>query len=317
MSRPLQTLLDGLIDYAGLFPPAKLDMAPALEEFARQRMSGEAYALARFVCPASRLKELSDKGAALMPGTFATSGYREMADHSEPWGISALLPGDLEGVERGLDTIDAFNEHHSAEGAGLARVDMIELPATEPGFIDDALDLIPSDIMPFFEIDWRGDCRGSVAALAGNDAAAKIRCGGVTEDLIPPSEAVAAFINACRAGDVPFKATAGLHHPVRAEHALTYEPDAPRGVMHGFLNVFIGAALLKARAIEPDRLVDVLEETDASAFTFDREGAGWRDARVDLIGLASARERFCLSYGSCSFSEPMRDLRELGLLAAR
>ena len=36
----------------------------------------------------------------------------------------------------------------------------------------------------------------------------------------------------------------GLHHPVRGEYPLTYAPDAPRGVMHGFLNVFLAAAFV-------------------------------------------------------------------------
>src|SRR5258708_31204656 len=39
----------------------------------------------------------------------------------------------------------------------------------------------------------------------------------------------AAFIVACAERQLPFKVTAGLHHPVRAAHPLTYEPDAPHG----------------------------------------------------------------------------------------
>jgi len=34
---------------------------------------------------------------------------------------------------------------------------------------------------------------------------------------------------------VPFKATAGLHHPLRCIHPLTHEPNSPAAAMHGFL----------------------------------------------------------------------------------
>ena len=61
-------------------------------------------------------------------------------------------------------------------------------------------------------------------------------------EAIPDPADLARFIAACAAAGVPWKATAGLHHPVRAEQALTYEPGAPRAVMHGFLNVFAAAA---------------------------------------------------------------------------
>src|SRR5262245_27937410 len=71
---------------------------------------------------------------------------------------------------------------------------------------------------------------------------AKIRTGGLKPDAIPAIADVAAFIVACADRRLPFKATAGLHHPVRAPYPLTYESNAPRAVMHGFLNVFLAAA---------------------------------------------------------------------------
>lgn len=113
---------------------------------------------------------------------------------------------------------------------------------------------------------------------------------------------------------MPFKATAGLHHPVRAEFPLTYDAPEPRGVMHGFLNVFMGAALVRTRRIDEETTVRVLDETDAEAFTFGEDSWAWRDLSVDLIGLSRVREAFALSYGSCSFEEPVGDLERLGLV---
>lgn len=74
------------------------------------------------------------------------------------------------------------------------------------------------------------------------DGYAKIRTGGLTPDAIPSSEEIAEFLHRAAARRMPFKPTAGLHHPIRSYRALTYASDSPRAVMHGFVNVFVAAA---------------------------------------------------------------------------
>jgi hypothetical protein len=178
--------------------------------------------------------------------------------------------------------------------------------------------VIPDHLFPFFEFPAGvvngGDVRGFVAALAGNAAAAKIRTGGVTAEAIPSSKAVADFLAACCGAEVPFKATAGLHHPVRAEYPLTYEEGCPRGVMHGFLNVFLAAAMVKVHRIKAEKAARILEERDAGAFHITPEGVRWGDLVLESAQIALSREVFALSYGSCSFAEPVEDLKGLGLL---
>jgi hypothetical protein len=139
---------------------------------------------------------------------------------------------------------------------------------------------------------------------------AKLRTGGVTPEAIPDVQGVAAFIVACAERRLPFKVTAGLHHPIRALHALIYEPDAPRAAMHGFLNVFLAAAFAwhGERNIEP-----IVAETNANAFRFD-DRARWRDRSLDAAQIREARQQFVHSVGSCSFEEPVQHLEALGLL---
>jgi hypothetical protein len=153
----------------------------------------------------------------------------------------------------------------------------------------------------------------SLAELAAVKVAgcfAKLRTGGVTPDAIPPIESIADFIRRCAELRLPFKATAGLHHPVRAPHPLTYAADAQRAVMHGFLNVFMAAAL----AWHGDRdLEPVLVETDPAAFRFD-DRAHWRDRSLTADQVRDARHRFAHAFGSCSFDEPVDGLKDLGLL---
>lgn len=308
-----RALFSGLIDYAGLFPPAKLDMSLSAEAYARARMGGDEWILGRFICPLSRLEEFSKAAGAMLPGTLATSGYREHADEASPWLLSVIVDTDLPSA---IEMIDGFNEHHSVADHGLARIDCLEMKVPGVGAIDEALDGIPEDIMPFFEFPPEvhrpgGDCRGFVAALAGSKAAAKIRTGGVTPDAFPSCEAVAMFLHACAVADVAFKATAGLHHCTRGPHKLTYDPGSDRAVMHGFLNLFVAAALVRGARVEEDTTMRVLQETDARNFHLGEGTLGWTDRIVETMQVARVRESFALSFGSCSFDEPTGELRAL------
>lgn len=306
MSSSITALLSAIIDYAGLFPPTKLAMAPTVNNYDAYRRDEHAWMLGRLVVPVARLDEFEQAAAPLLP----------TADDDDPWFITALCAAadDANSLDRDVERIHVFNEVHADAGAGLARIDAIELKADSAAAIDDALDAVPDEIAPFFEIALDADLRGMIAALAGTGGAAKARTGGVTADAIPSCEQLARFLAACAKADVPFKATAGLHHPVRAQHRLTYDADAPLGVMHGFLNVFLCAAALHARAINEQDAATMLDERDAGAFVFSDEGVSWRGVWIETERLARAREDFAASFGSCSFTEPIDDLRALRLL---
>ena len=302
----LQTLLNSIVDYAGLFPPSKLDMLPAVRNFAEHDDSPHSWMLARFVLPVSRFEEFE----------LIADRYLPRGEDAAPWPISALVGADLDGD---IDRIFEFNRRHAGDDdddVGLAVVDSIELKATSAEFIDDAMQIVPEQLSPYFEIPWDMDPRGWIAALAGTGGRAKIRCGGVTHDLFPPVDAVARFIVHCAAATVPFKFTAGLHHPIRAEHRLTYADDAPTGTMHGFLNAFLAAAYAKARRFDQAKVEAVLSETDPAAFVIERDFVAWRGERLDVDALARIREEFATSFGSCSFVEPVEDLQTLSLLHA-
>lgn len=315
----IHVLMSGLIDYAGLFPPAKLAMMPAVQNYARYLASPDSWMLGRFILPVSRLEEFRNAARDLLPRTADP----EAPGGGEPWPISALIDGD---IDENLDSIFAFNHEHEKPVNGLAVIDAVELKAPASGdgaaWIDNALELVPEEVYPFFEIPITPaapgspapDFRGMIAALAGADGGAKVRTGGITQQAIPPAAAVAEFIVACQAAEVPFKATAGLHHACRGRHPLTYEPNAEQGTMHGFLNVFIGAALAQSKRLDADTLRRVLEESDGAAFKFGRELVTWESLGLDCLQLALARETFALSYGSCSFEEPVQELRALGLI---
>ncbi len=124
-----------------------------------------------------------------------------------------------------------------------------------------------------------------IAALAERGLRAKVRCGGAE---VPSPPRSAASWRACREAGVPFKATAGLHHPLAADGR------------HGFLNVLAACAFEDGAALEePVELTGALR---------------WRDREAGADELARVRREQLVAVGSCSFFEPVADSQELGIL---
>ena len=125
--------------------------------------------------------------------------------------------------------------------------------------------------------------------LEASGARAKLRCGPA----VPTADDLARAIRACRAHGVAFKATAGLHHAVAQDG------------QHGFLNLLAAAVFGEEEA--------ALAETDEGAFGLDGDVFRWRDREAAPAEVEQGRRLF-VAFGSCSFSEPVDDLRALGLV---
>jgi hypothetical protein len=302
-------LLERLIDDAGLFPPARLAMDEALAAHAANRFGPVAWIQGRFVCPASRLVEI---GPAWPDGlsSIRLAVVCDRAGAADPFGFSAALAADLAdaaGAERGrrpmrVELIEARLPAPDAAGELTAAVRQADFTAAVAAMAE-APDSTAADSL-----------RDTVAAVAAaRDAGAsrlgaKIRCGGLEPELFPSAAAVAAFLAAAVIGGVPFKATAGLHHPVRGI-------DPASGFrMHGFVNLLVAAALLRAGAIDEPGAARVLDDEDPGSFVVTPERIGWRDRVIEAAALGSVREEALTAYGSCSFDEPATDLAALGWL---
>jgi len=195
----------------------------------------------------------------------------------------------------------------------LAVVDTIELKVDTVPDLAAALAKIPATLTAYVELPIDDDLARRLAVLSGAGARAKVRTGGVTEGAFPASHSLARFIQACADAAVPFKATAGLHHPLRGDYRLAYEAGSPHGMMFGFLNVFLAAAFARA-GLTLKELALLLEEKDADSFQFTETSASWRGKTVSRTEISAVRHHVALSFGSCSFQEPVDDLRSLGLL---
>lgn len=280
-------LLDGLVDYAGLFPPAALSMREAVHNYATYRTGEDRALLARFVLPAARLPE------------FVAEATPVPAD-GEPWPLAVLA------TAADAQQLDAFDAEHGARWL----VDSVEAKAATTAEITALAQAFGSERSVYVEVPVKDDPAPLLADIKARGLRAKIRTGGVSADAFPAPGEVLRFLHECVQRRIPFKATAGLHHPLRGEYPLTYASDAPRGTMYGFLNIFFTAVLLY-RGFEPALVAPCLEERDPFGFAINEQTIAWRGLKVELGDLIEARTQFAGSFGSCSFEEPVRELTAL------
>lgn len=280
-----------IVDYAGLFPPASCAMADAARQYAVYRRSSDRWMLGRFVVAAMRLQELGD---AIEMGGIAT-------DADDPWHLSVVMGAH---VPAELARIAAFQAAWEPRGV-LA--DSIEYKVSSVGQVRTLGEQIPHRFRRYFEVPPTGPYRELVGAIGQVGAFAKVRTGGTTPELFPAAVDLTTFLLAVVKQDVPFKATAGLHHPFRGSYPLSYAPDAERQVMYGFVNLLVATTEL-LRGGEGETAQAILEEEDHTAFVRDDGGITWRGEKYPTADLAAAHRRFFLGFGSCSFREPVDEL---------
>jgi hypothetical protein len=262
-----------ILDYAGMFPPAKLPLEEALRNFQDYQRHEHADFLGRFVAPVSQLPS------------------------PRPAPLSVIFkPSEINAGLRGLEA------------------DSIEAPWSESHTFDDFLTLLdnafPGRI--FIELDWRKSYAPLMAVLSERAPrfGVKLRTGGVTPESIPPSKAIADFLLAAAEHKLPLKATAGLHVPVPTD-------DATVGArMHGFLNFFCAGFLAFSRRGDRASLTDVLENFGYEDFLFGEQSLRCGSFEFSKEEIEQLRSRWLLSFGSCSFLEPIEHLKTHGLISS-
>jgi hypothetical protein len=312
------SLLDGIIDYAGLFPPAKLPMDEAFARFIEHRSSDDGWMLARFVCPAARLDELeplivdADHSQTPIAVSVLGSGGQTLEDFLQSVERDEKALADFSDRLGDKVVVDAFEVRLPEAGGAAVAVNQAWIRLSKGG---------TRELTPYFEVsllgEWRQRLPAAAAAVRDTDRNAgdglrvglKIRCGGLEAEAIPEVTAVAAAIATCRATGVPLKATQGLHHPFRC-----HDPELGAET-HGFINLFAASALAHVHDLPVTKLIEIVAETDSEAFVVEPDRLAWREYGASAEGIAEARGSVLTSFGSCSFSDPRDDLRTLGFVA--
>lgn len=280
----IETLIEGLFDYAGLYPPASLSLLSAMNNYLEYSRSQHASVLGRFIINLDRLDELR----------------LVMADSFEKITLSVIATGDVDP--------DALAEQVRT----APNINAVEIKCNNVEDVTRMASRIPRPLTTYFEVPMNSDGRAALQAISAAGARAKIRMGGVVPGAIPSIPEVAETLRELAQLRLPFKATAGLHHPVRSNRPLTYQPQGPSGTMHGFINLACAAAILffggDLRIAQ-----SALEEQHPTAWTITADALRWRDLNWTTDQLATLRREFLISIGSCSFEEPIHDLQSLGV----
>jgi hypothetical protein len=279
-----RALLDQCIDYAGMFPPAGLSLEATVRNYAAYRAGADAWALGRLVLPASRLAEFRSTWP-----TFAAE-----------WPVSVLL-----GADYGAEIRVALELG--------SRLEVVECRPARVEHVAEIRRRLPAQVSLFVETPVAFELNETLAAIADAGACAKIRTGGVTAEAIPTALEVALFLVGCARRGLRLKATAGLHHAIRAEHRLNYKEHSATAQMHGFVNFFVAAAVAYSGAGECE-VEQVLQDSAAESFDTSAACIRWRERSFSAEKIEVMRERFATSFGSCSFEEPMIEMRTMGWL---
>jgi hypothetical protein len=316
MRTSVRALLSQIIDYAGLFPPAKLPLDAALTGYLRDRKeSPQRWMLGRFVCPASVLAELM----ALAKGN-ADRALLHLAVLGQP-----ASSGDkfLAQLRADLEAIDGFRRRWDHESA----IDVFEVALPKGATIAQLQAQLPhlpdlfsqAGLTAYLELpvtpNWRTELARLSAVLRDlhetqphGVLGLKLRCGGLTAESFPNEGQIAFFCERCRAGRLPWKATAGLHHPRR-------HWDAGLNVwQHGFLNVFGAGILAELLHLSEADIVSILSDRELLALRCEEDRILYRDWACTTAQIAELRGRFATTFGSCSFAEPVTDLVAMGLI---
>jgi hypothetical protein len=262
---------EDLLDDAALFPPGDLPLAEAVPAHARHQKAWYTSMIGPFVCPAARLDELA-------------------AITDRPIELSVTVPNGPAALPAAVEQL--------AEGVELRAVEVALPDGVRIGDLLRTLDdCLPAGVLGFVEIPRDGRRDAVVDALAGTGYLAKFRTGGLTPAAHPDERELAGSIVAAASRGVPFKCTAGLHHPIR--HT---DGDLEQ---HGFLNVLLATdAAIRGAAVD-----------DVAVLLGERSHEDVACLVNDLVPerIADARAEF-LSFGTCDIATPVADLRSLGLI---
>ncbi|RPI16776.1 MAG: hypothetical protein EHM58_11220 [Ignavibacteriae bacterium] len=311
----LSIFTNKLIDYAGLFPPASLGIYNSYSNFLRYYDSPYGFMLSRFIIPSKKLPELADiyshfdvtkqaplsvlftggdtakqfidelKNDIKLVNEFITKHEERVILESFETKLPADLFSDLKGIKEFFVAISSFVEK--------------ELKSTVNIFFE-----APPDInMPTLI-----DALTEFNKEHGRSYGYKLRTGGLEASAFPDAGHISTVLKICRNHEVPVKFTAGLHHPLRR-----YE-ESVKTIMHGFLNIFTAGIINCTHDINRHEIQEILLDDNIDNFEFHENYFQWKNLVVLNSSISDARKRFLISFGSCSFEEPIEDLKELELL---
>lgn len=205
-----------------------------------------------------------------------------------------------------------WHEIQRLQGEGL-RVQMVEVKIASAEQVRAIRAKLPDAMTIYYEVSFDSLSADLLSAISLAGGRAKLRIGGAAAEAFPAPLTLAEALQLLAKHELGFKATAGLHHPLRSIQPLTNQQSSARCFMHGFVNLMCAATLIHLGGTAQDA-EEVLMEEDPAAFLITRGFIQWQGHRWSTAQLREVRQSFLMSIGSCSFTEPMDELEALGWL---
>ncbi|MCG8689272.1 MAG: hypothetical protein MI892_30650 [Desulfobacterales bacterium] len=293
MNAAFKHFMQEIIDYAGLFPPARLDLETALSQYQTYQQNSENWILSKFVIPEATLKSISQ------PGEMKFSVILSEPDSNQFLSSLRTLAPNIVSFEIRLPEDCSAIEHISSFlGRTIRKVEAAGIEKTSI-FVESArVDLCDADILGINKFK-RHTC---------HNIGYKLRCGGTVPGMVPDPDQVLIAIRSCISRDLSMKFTAGLHHPF-SDYSQTLE-----GLQYGFINVFTASLLGFSSQLSDKEIKACLMDQKMNNFDFDDTKLSWNGHSIPSDRIKQLRGEKITSFGSCSFEEPLNDLKSLSFL---
>jgi hypothetical protein len=274
-------LFAGLVDDAAMFPPGNASADDAVRSHLEHRQAWYAGLIGPLVVPDHALRQA--QGALLRAEPVEAQRTLDVSviNTGGAGGLVSLADRDVPGV-RVVAVESALRDLDDLAG-NAARV------AAAAGALDES-------VRVFVEIPYAPGWERAVEEVEGAGLLGKIRTGSPDNSGTPSYAQLAEQLSTLVEADLPFKATAGLHH---AQPIPGSDPERP--VQHGFVNLLVAVQALVEGASAAEA-ADGLRTGDAAVVS------AWTDETV-----ARVRRRL-RSFGCCGVLDPVNDLITLGLL---
>lgn len=285
--RGIPPLFVGLVDDAAMFPPGSAEVADALAAHREYRHSWFAPLVGPLLVSEHQLAALGravQRGAD--PPDLATEDLEmSVVSRSGPAGLASLAVPQPAGLRlRVVETALRDPDDLAGDASRVAA----------------AAGALAAEVRVFVELPYAPGWEGAVEVVPAAGLLGKLRTGGPAPADTPSTTQLAHQLGVLVAADLPFKATAGLHH---AWPTPGPRHDRPR--QHGFLPLLAAVDALAGGASEADaaQLLAGGERTAVLGALAD-----WSDSRSDGV------RRRLRSFGCCGVVDPLADLVALGLL---
>ncbi len=313
----LKNFCSKMIDYAGLFPPARLELGQAFHNFVFYSQSEFKWMLGKFMIPIKKLVELGSilddmkiKGEVSL--SVLGSGGESINEFDKNFSEDISTIKDFIFKYSSTISIDAFEVRLPKELFEKDDNDeMLDMMISISAGLEVSLGI---ETPVFYEVtlseNYEQEIIRAVETIASldNGCGYKLRTGGTEPAAFPKPEVIAFAIMTCCEFNVPMKCTAGLHHPIR------HYNEEVKANMHGFMNVFAAGILAYTYNLDEEELLEVLNDDDPYQFIFADSSFVWNELEVSSLQITEARDNFMLSYGSCSFDDPIEDLKTMEFL---